>query len=115
MFELTLGTPEEVVKLMERMQVAVAPYGREDNMRFALPVSVGPLRQATLSNPETAKLDAVAKKIHVFGTPVQIGEELEPTRPSVLTNSWSRARSMICRPPSFHTKALGFSSRSRLR
>ncbi|PSH65009.1 hypothetical protein CU103_08150 [Phyllobacterium sophorae] len=45
MFELTPGTPEEVVKLMERMQVAAASYGREDKMRFALPVSVGALRQ----------------------------------------------------------------------
>lgn len=45
MFELTPGTPEEVVKLMERTQVAAAPYGREDKMRFALPVSVGALRQ----------------------------------------------------------------------
>ncbi len=97
MFELTPGTPEEVVKLMERMQVAAAPYGREDQIRFALPVSVGPLRQATLSNPETAKLDAVAKKIHVFGTPVQIGEELEAYTSIGVDEFMSRAWTMICR------------------
>ncbi|WP_170117008.1 LLM class flavin-dependent oxidoreductase [Phyllobacterium sophorae] len=75
-FELTPGTPEEVVKLMERMQVAAAPYGRAGKIRFALPVRVGPMRQADPSHPEGAKLDTVAKRIHVFGSPAHIGEAL---------------------------------------
>jgi alkanesulfonate monooxygenase len=76
-FELTPGTPEEVVKLMERMQVAAAPYGRAGKIRFALPVRVGPMRKNDTSNPGDAKLDAVAKSIRIFGSPVQIGEALQ--------------------------------------
>jgi alkanesulfonate monooxygenase len=79
-FELTPGTPEDVSKLMERMQVAAAPYGRAGKIRFALPVRVGPMLQDDPSGPKGAKLDAVAKSILLFGSPAQIGEALRAYR-----------------------------------
>jgi alkanesulfonate monooxygenase len=37
-FELSPGTPADVARIMERVRVAAAEFGRTDRIRFALPV-----------------------------------------------------------------------------
>ena len=48
-FELTPGAPEEIRRLMQRVEAAAARYGRSGKIRFALPVLLAPSGHAGLS------------------------------------------------------------------